>query len=190
MDYLISIIIGIFVGIFPNHFLFEKLFPHGNNEKNRMQSITLILLDIIKGLLIVLLTKYFMNFDFLNIILALIIGTLFHSFFQEFKFQKREGHTVALTGLALIIPSIILIWFIIWLISFAYKKNNNFSLPSATFLTGLLAVTSANIFNNKYWLTDPLASSEKEFIILVGLLFIVIISSQIDRIKSYFLKVK
>ncbi|VAX26431.1 hypothetical protein MNBD_IGNAVI01-78 [hydrothermal vent metagenome] len=190
MDYFIIVVIGFFIGIFPNHFLFEKLFPPDKHENNRIRTLIPILLDLIKGLLIVFLTKYLLNFDFLNIMLALIIGTLFHSFFQEFKFQRREGQTVALAGLSLFIPLIVLIWIIIWLISFAYKRNKEFSLTSATFLTGLLGVTSSRIFNNEYWYSNPLAHSNNEFKILITILFILILSSQIDKIKAFYFKDK
>ena len=186
MNYLISIVVGIFIGIFPNHLLTSKL----ESDKNKVRILATFLLDVIKGLLIVVLIKFLFEYNFLNIILALIFGTLTHSFFQEFKFKRRESLTLALSGLVLVVPSLILIWLFIWIISYAYKRSNDFSLPSATFLTGLLAVTSANIFNNDYWYTDPVASSDKEFVILIGLLFIVIVNSQMDRIKSYFFKGK
>ncbi|NOX65529.1 MAG: hypothetical protein GXO85_06955 [Chlorobi bacterium] len=190
MDYLISIAIGILIGIFPSHFLFEKLFPSDKPEKNRLQILIPFLLDIIKGLFIVFLAKHLLNFDFLNIMLSLIVGTLFHSVFQEFKFQIREGQTVALAGLFLFIPIIVLIWIIIWLISFAYKRNKEFSLTSATVLTGLLGVTSSRIFNNEYWYSNPLAHSNNEFKILIGILFTLILTSQIDKIKAYYFKDK
>jgi len=190
MDYLISIIIGIIIGIFPSHFLVNKLFPEGNSNNLKTSIIITILLDIVKGLLLISITKLLFGFDFLNILLALLFGVLSHSFYQGFKFQRSESLTVTLSGLLLIVPLLVLVWIGIWIISFVYKRDINFSLPSATFLTGLLAVTSANIFNNDYWYTYPVARSDKEFIILIGLLFIVVINSQINRIKSYFFKGK
>ncbi len=189
MDYFISIVIGTLIGIFPNNFITEKLLRAGKSGEKYNIIIT-IFLDIVKGVIIVTVTKFLLEFDFLNILIALIAGTFIHSFFQEFKIKRRESITVALSGLTLIIPLLVIIWIIIWIISFAYKRNNNFSLPSATFLTGLLAVTSANIFNNEYWRTEPVANSDKEFIILIGLLFIIVVNSQMDRIKSYFSKGK
>ena len=190
MDYIFSIVIGFIIGLIPNYYLDARISVLLKFKNNWTQKTTSVLLDIIKGMLIILITKYLLNYEFTSIILSLIIGALTHSFLQGLKLKSRNGQFVALGGLSIFLPALVLFWIIIWVISFIYKKNINFSLISATFLTGLVAITSSEILNKEYWYSNPTADSDAEFAILVGILFAALVLTQIDNFKSFILTEK
>jgi len=190
MDYFIGILIGFLIGLIPNYSLNARISLLLKFKNNWTQKTTSVLLDIIKGMLIILITKYFLNYEFTSIILSLISGVLTHSFLQGFKLNSRNEQFVALGGLSIFLSALVLFWIIIWLISFIYKKNADFSLISATFLTGLVAITSSEILNKEYWYSIPTADSDTEFAILVGILFAALVLTQINNFKFFFLKEK
>ncbi len=190
MDFFISISIGLIFGLIPNYFLSAQISTLLKIENNWGRKSISFFSDAAKGIIIILLTKYLFSFSFMLLMLSLIIGVLAHSFFQGFKLRTRNGQFVALGGLSIFLPVVVLFWIIIWVISFIYKRNGDFSLISATFLTGLLSITSSEVLNNEYWYSDPTAASDMEFIILIGILFTLLLLTQIDKFKSYFLKGK
>ena len=189
MNYFVSILIGTIIGLIPNYFLSERLFVLFKIENNKKKLLVSFLLDLLKGLLVVLVTKYLLSLGFTPIIISLLTTVLSHSFIQGLKLQRAEGQNVALGGLSIFLPMVVLIWLTIWIISYLYKKNISFSLISSTFLTGLLSVTSSDILNDEYWRSNPTADSDSEFSIFIGLLFTLLLLTQIDKFKSYFQKV-
>ena len=188
MDFIIDIVIGFIIGLIPNYSIGARISLLLKFKNNWTQKTISALLDIIKGMLIILITKYFLNYEFISIILSLIIGVLTHSFLQGLKLKSRNDQFVALGGLSIFLPALVLFWIIIWVISFIYKKNIDFSLISATFLTGLVGITSSEVLNKEYWYSNPTADSDTEFAILVGILFTALVLTQIDKFKSFFQK--
>lgn len=190
MDNFIGISIGLIFGLFPNCTLKEHICKLLKLD-NKWGPISIsFFLDIIKGMLIILISKYLLNFEFTTLILSLLFGVLAHSFFQGFRLNARNGQFVALGGLLFFLPAVVFFWIIIWTISFIYKKNTDFSLISATFLTGVVCITSSDILNSEHWYSNPTAGSDTEFAILVGLLFSLLLLTQIDKFKCFFQKGK
>lgn len=190
MDYFIVIPIGFLIGIVPNYFLNTWFYTLLKLENNWVQKSISFVSDIIKGMLIILLSKYFLNFEFIPVMLSLITGVLAHGFLQGFILKARNGQFVALGGLSIFLPVVVFFWMIIWAISFIYKKNMDFSSISATILTGLVSITSSDILNNENWYSNPTADSDTEFGIFVGILFILLVFTQIDQFKIFFPKGK
>lgn len=190
MDYFISISISFLIGLIPNYFFNTWISGLLKLEKRWGQIFISFLSDIIKGMLIILISKYLLNFEFIPLMLSLITGVLAHSFLQGFKLKSRNGQFVALGGLSIFLPSVVVFWIFIWAISFIYKKNADFSLISATILTGLVGITSSDVLNSAHWYSNPTADSDTEFAILVGILFILLVITQIDKFKSFFQKGK
>ncbi len=190
MEYLISTILGFLIGITPQYIFTRKNLESNIFNTDLSQNVVRILFELLKGILLVFVIKEILEFEFMHIMIGLIIVTLSHSLIEGFKYKIREGQFVAIGGLLLLIPSVPLIWAVIWLVSYIYKRNFNFSLISSTFLTGLLCATSSRMFNSEYWYTNPTAESNLEFIFLTGMLFGIVLFTQIDNFKSYFLRNK
>ncbi|MEN8191602.1 MAG: glycerol-3-phosphate acyltransferase [Bacteroidota bacterium] len=190
MIYLIFILIGAIIGLFPSSYFTNRFFQEKKVNNKIIQMFSSIFIDLLKGALIVYIIKFLMDSTFIEIQLSLISGVISHCFFQGFKFQTIDGNIFALGGLLMFIPTISIIWIIIWTISFIYKRNINFSIISSAFLTGLLSITSSYILNNDYWFTHPTADSDIVFKITIGILFVIIIVSELSNIKAYFGKEK
>ena len=181
MQLILSIFAGIIIGIIPFKPEYFKLIKNKKVEK-----IVFEIINFIKGLLLVVILKPLFNYEFSYILIGLITSLVVNSFFQGFKFKLYEGHFLTFGGLLVVVPTIDLIWLIIGLIAFIYKRNFVFSFISSTFLTGLLSITSSRIINNVYWFTDPTASTNINFQILIGVLFTLTLLSQIKFVRLYF----
>ena len=188
MDYVITLLTGLLIGIIPSSTFTKNIIIKMKFKGDFSNKTISFIFDLTKGVVIVIISKYFFNFDFIGIMISLIIGVLSHGFIQGFKFITVEGQFLALSGLSIFLPIVVLVWMTIWLISFAYKRMANFSLVASTMLTGLVSVTSPNILNNEYIFSNPAANSGLEFSIFVGLLFTFVLLTQFDKFKSYIYK--
>ena len=184
MIYFIAIIVSFLIGVAPNSYVINIL----NYDKSWKVKVVTISVDLLKGMSIVILNKYLFNFEFIGIVVSLLLCFISHSLFQGLKLKLRNGHFILLAGLSLFLPIIVILWGLIWLISFAYKRNRDFSLLASSILTGLVSITSSDVLNNAYWYSNPLAISNVEFSILVGLIFSTLFATQIYNFRTYYLK--
>ena len=184
MQIFISILLGVIVGFVPNK---NK---HNLNIERVPRKYFYEAVNLLKGTILVLFLKLVLNFELEPILIAMFFGLICSSFFNRFKFEITPGHFFVFGGFLFLIPLINLIWVIIWMIAFIYKKSIEFSFISSTLLTGLLSVTSSEVLNNEYWYTSPLTSNTLYFQILIGLLFALTIVSQLEYIQIYFGKTK
>lgn len=198
MEYILSFIIGYLAGSFPTAYLLLKkskgldITQNGSGNvgainsyrvtKSKFIAISVFIIDLLKGLAAVYFISLLIDrrFDFMMIGL---IGAVFsHCYSPWIKFKGGRGlATAAGGGLILSIP-ILTIWAVIWIIAFIFRRNIYFGNFTATLLTCLLSLTSAEILM-KY--TNPAANSQLEFGILVSLLFIIILTKHIKPIKEY-----
>ncbi len=183
MQILVAIILGFVIGFISTNKV-------ANNTSKAFSKYITEAVNILKGIILVLFLKFIFNFEFELILIALIFGLIVNSFFNGFKFEIKPGHFFAFGGLLFLIPAVDLIWLFIWVIAFIYKNSLDFSFISSTFLIGLLSVTSSEMLNNEYWYTSPLASTNLNFQILLGVLFTITFISQLDLIRTYFGKTK
>ncbi len=115
-----------------------------------------------------------------------LIGAVFsHCYSFWINFKGGRGLATAAGGAILISIPILGLWILLWLISFAFRKNVHFGNFSATLLTGALSFSSSEIMN-KY--TNPSADSNLEFSIFVSSMLLIILIKHIKPIKEYFKK--
>ncbi|MEG8947062.1 glycerol-3-phosphate acyltransferase [Rosettibacter firmus] len=199
MSYIFSALIGIIIGSFPTAYLILKKIKNiditkagtGNvgamNSFEVTQSRTLGLLvfiiDFLKGFLTVYIVKNLFGNEFSIIMISLIGAVFSHCFSFWIKFRGGRGLATAAGGASLLSLPILGIWILLWLISYAFRRNIHFGNFSATLLTGALSFSSSEIMN-KY--TNPSANSNLEFSILVSLMLLIILIKHIKPIKEYF----
>lgn len=185
MHFLLAIVLASIIGFIT--------IPKGLSQRIDCNSFKIIYYEstnFLKGLILVGILKFILQYEFELILSALIFGLTISSFLKGFNFKISYSHYFTFGGLLLIVPVIDLIWFIIWMLAFAYKRNLIFSYISSTMLTGLVGVTSSEILNNIYWYTWPVASTDLYFKILIGVLFSITLISQWEYISTYFDKTK
>lgn len=201
MNYILSALIGIIIGSFPTAYVILKKLKNiditqegtGNVgamnsydiTKSKLIGLLIFIIDLLKGFLSVYLAKFLFEDEFSIMMVALIGAVLSHCFSFWIKFKGGRGLATAAGGALILSIPILGIWILLWLISYAFRRNIHFGNFSATLLTGALSFSSSEIMN-KY--TNPPAASNLEFSILVSLMLLIILIKHIKPIKEYFLQ--
>ncbi len=149
----------------------------------KLLGVTVFVIDALKGALAVKLALLFFGNEFLFGTVALFGAVTGHCFSAYIKFKGGRGLATAFGGALLIAPQVPLLWAVLWIIAFVYKKNVHFSNASATFLLILLVIFSGKTIA-KYSLLRP--ASVYEFTVLVSIILFVILIKHFKPIKDYF----
>lgn len=198
MEYLLSFVLGIVLGSFPTAYIFLKKFKQiditesGSGNVGAMNSFRLskskslgllvFLIDFLKGLATVFLIGIIFGDIFLLKIIGLIGAVLSHCYSFWIKFKGGRGLATAAGGALLISYPALIVWAVMWLIAFAFRRNIHFSNFTATLLTTVLAYTSADVLNR---LSNTPAEISIEFSIPVSIVLIIILTRHIEPIKNY-----
>lgn len=199
MEYFASIAIGYLLGSIPTGYLILKkshkldITENGSKSngagnfyrvsKSKSLSILVLLIDALKGAGAVYFTKLFAGDIFLFPMIALIAAVLAHCYNPWLKFKGGRGLATAFGGGLLLSYLSLILWVVLWLIAYIFKKNIHFANFSATLLLGALSFSSARVLNG---LTTPPAAENIIFSITVALLMLIILSKHIIPIKEYF----
>ena len=101
MDYVVTLLTGLLIGIIPSSTITKNIIVKMKFKGDLSNKTISFIFDLTKGVVIVLISKYFFNFDFMGIMISLIIGVLSHGFIQGFNFITVEGQFLALSGLSI-----------------------------------------------------------------------------------------
>jgi len=202
MEYLLSLVIGFIIGSVPTEVIVSNIFRNNNQNKSDSNNIKetktpesfdsifsriiLFTLNFLKGTISILLVKNILEDQFIFSAITLNSVILGDCYSPWIKFRGGRGLTTAAGGILFIAPSLLLIWSLFWALSFLFKKNINFSNITASFLTAIITVTSADILNQEKWLTNPAASNDFEFGTIFLIIFVIILSKHYDSLKTYF----
>ncbi len=203
MEIAVSVITGLLVGSFPTAYLALKLtkgvdirhegsknigaFNSYSVSKSKLIAASVLLVDLLKGALSVYIPKLIYGDVFIYPILGLIAAVTTHCYCPWLKFKGGRGLATAAGGALVLSIPIFIIWVVLWLISFLFRKNIHFANFAATILTAAISVTSGNILN-KY--TNPPAESVGTFTVTVVLMMLIILSKHIQPIKEYLITQK
>lgn len=169
MQYLISIIIGYFLGSIPTAFLVLKkkgidITRTGSGNvgamntfevsRSRLLGFFVFAVDFLKGLLSVILIKWLYPDEFIYPALSLLFAVFSHCFNPWINFKGGKGLATAAGGTILLLPYLLFGWILIWILSFAYKKDILLSNILATPLTLLLVLGKPELAA-KYALNQP-----------------------------------
>ncbi len=202
MNYIISILIGYLLGSIPTAYLIVKqskqidISQNGSKNigalnsyevsKSKLIGITVLLIDFAKGAASALFTALLFGESFELQTLAVTFAVFSHCYSPWLKFKGGRGLATAAGGASFVVPIILILWLVIWLISFAFRRNIHFSNVVATILVGALAFSSADVINSAAWLTDPPAETNLLFALLTCAMMLIILSRHIEPIKEYF----
>ncbi|MBZ0182150.1 MAG: glycerol-3-phosphate acyltransferase [Melioribacteraceae bacterium] len=198
MEYLIIALFSYLIGSFPTAFVLLKkvkqidITQNGSGNVGALNSyevsnskligVTVLLIDALKGLGIVYLSKILFGNDFLTGSISLLFGVTGHCFSPWIKFKGGRGLATAAGGSLILAPAILILWLLFWLLAYLFRKNIHFGNITATILTGLLSLSSSDILN-KY--SIPPADENFLFGVSVMLLMIVIFIKHINPLKEY-----
>jgi glycerol-3-phosphate acyltransferase PlsY len=141
-------------------------------------------IDLLKGLTSVFLVKYFIGNDFIYIMVALNAAVLAHCFSPWINFKGGRGLATAGGGSLIISIPVLIIWLILWVVSFIIPRNIHLSNISATILTAVFSFTPALSMNR---FSSPHAASNLEYGFMVGTLMMIILVKHYDPMKKLLL---
>ncbi|MBN2572448.1 MAG: glycerol-3-phosphate acyltransferase [Ignavibacteriales bacterium] len=158
MSYVISALIGFILGSLPTAYLLTKkvkgidITKEGSKNvgafntydvtKSKLLGIIVFIIDFAKGFFAVLIVIILFPSDPILPMLALFCAVLSHCFNVWIKFKGGRGLATTAGGLIIVSIPVLCLWLLLWVISFAYKKNIIFSNFVTTFLVGILCITN------------------------------------------------
>ncbi len=197
MQYLISVIIGYLLGSIPTAYLLLKLTKgidirkngSGNvgaynsiiTSKSKFIGLIVLLVDFSKGLLAVYLINYFYQDIFLLPAIGICVAVFSHNYNPWLKFKGGRGLATAAGGSTALFPFLLLVWCVLWVIAFLFKRNIIIANVSATILSILLVISTIKIAV-KY--TYPPTISNFELILFTTILMSLILIKHIIPFKD------
>src|SRR5690606_27691914 len=139
--------------------------------------ILVLLIDALKGLLSVYLPLLFLNLEFVFPALSLLFAVFSHCYNPWLGFKGGRGLAAAAGGSLLLFPFLLVVWLVLWLMTFLLKKDIIFANCAATILS-LLIIFSSPQSAIKY--TFPHAESISSMLLLSSGLLIIIFNKHID----------
>lgn len=192
MDILISSIIGYFIGSFPTAFLILKynngldIRKEGSGNVGTLNSfevtnsklvgLSVLIIDVVKGILSVILVKILISDLFFLQMLALLFAVFGHCYSVWLKFKGGRGLATAFGGLLLLSPIIAAIWFVVWKISHKLIKDIHLANVLASTSVIILAIIFSSSINN---LSFVKAETSFTFTFSVSLLMLIILSTHV-----------
>lgn len=200
MNYLILAIIGFLLGSIPTAFILLRILNKTNilevGSRNvgaynayeitgsRLIGNVIFIIDALKGVASVYIAKEFFPVDFMYPMTALFFSVLGHCFSPWIKFKGGRGLAAAAGGSLIFIPSIPIIWVVIWIVAYLFKKNIHFGNISATILTMAVVLTTSDVLNQVKYASPP-ADKDITFALSVTLILLLIMLKHIDPLKEY-----
>lgn len=203
MTYFISAILGYLLGSIPTAYLLLKkshevditelgsknvgamnAYEVTNSKKN---GIIVFLIDFLKGTAAYFAAKYLIDDTYSIIVTAIAFTVLGHCFSIWIKFKGGRGLATAAGGLIFLAPSVFVVWSILWIFTYIYKRNIHFSNLVASLFTAITSFTSVKVLSN---FTYPTSEKHLYFSLSVSIIMLIILIKHYNPLKQYFLSSK
>jgi glycerol-3-phosphate acyltransferase PlsY len=196
MEYLVSSLIGYFLGSYPTAFLLLKkkgidITQAGSGNVGAMNSyevtnsktigLIVLLIDYMKGLLSVYLVGLIYPNSFVLQGLSMVFSIFSHCFNPWINFNGGRGLATAAGGITLISYPFLFVWLILWFITFLLKKNILFSNIAATLLSLLIIFNNSELFI-KY--SSRKADNPESIVLVMTMGLLIIFIKHIDPLKD------
>lgn len=197
MHFIISLLIGYLIGSFPTAYIVIKKYRKiditaagtGNVgamnsydvSKSKLIGIVVFLIDFVKGMLPVLILKFFGYNNFAVLSVSLLACIFAHCYNPWLNLKGGRGLASAAGGTAIIFPFILVVWSILWLIFYLFKKDITIANVTASIMSLIITMISSEIAI-KYAFPKP--ESESILIIFCVGLFILILSKHTEPLQE------
>lgn len=197
MNYLLSSLIGYFLGSFPTAYVILQkshgidITKSGSGNVGAMNSyevtnskitgLLVLFIDALKGLLSVYLVILIYPGNFTLPAISLTFAILSHCFNPWLKFKGGRGLATSFGGSILIFPLLPIVWILIWSIVYLFRKEIIISNFAATISTFILILLSYNI-SLRY--SFPHADSVSSVLFFTTAMLIIIFIKHIDPLNE------
>lgn len=199
MNYIIAFLTGYLLGSIPTAYLLLKRLKQiditqtGSQNVGALNSyevseskligISVLAIDALKGILTVYILKEIYPEEFIIPAIGLTAAVFAHCYSPWIKFKGGRGLATGAGGAAFLAPVILIVWVILWVIAFIFKKNVHVGNIMATILTLALVITTSEVFM-KYSL--PPSNNKLEFIIPTAIMLIIILMKHWKPLLEWF----
>jgi len=203
MNYIFVSLIGYILGSIPTAYILLKyslgfdIREKGSKNVGALNSfqvsnskvigIITLLVDLGKGFLSVFIAKLIGGNEFMFPMLALIFAVIGHCYSPWLKFKGGKGLAVTAGGSIFFIPAILIVWVVLWIIAYLFKRDMYFGNISATILTAVIAVSSSDILA-KYSL--PQTANSTIYGWLIAFMMLIILTKHWEQIEIWFTQQK
>ena len=197
MNYLISSLIGYLLGSIPTGFLLLKksrgidIRNEGSGNvgaynsydvtKSKMIGLSVLLIDLLKGILSVLIIKFIYPGLFVFPALSLFFAVFSHCYNPWLNFKGGRGLATAAGGSMFLVPVLVAAWGILWVIFYISRKDILFANIAATIMSVLVVFNTGKIAV-KYSFPQP--NDESSLVLLSTSVLILIFIKHIDPLKE------
>ena len=203
MVILSSLLIGYILGSIPTAYLLLKkthgldIRDNGSGNVGAMNSyevtnskkigLIVFLFDAFKGWLSCLAAYHLIDKDFIYPMIALTSSVFAHCYSPWLKFKGGKGLATAAGGAFFISLPVLIVWGVIWLITFLISKNINVGNIFATLSSIIISFLIPGVMIN-YSFISP--DNNFTFSLSVSLLMLIIFSKHKNDIKDYIKSLK
>lgn len=201
MLYFLIFIIGYIIGSVPFSYLTLKFFHNKNILENgsgnagtlnsyivtKSVKSTIIVFtgDFFKGAAGILILRLVFEMDFIYLGIYTVSAILGHCYSVWIKFKGGRGLATAAGSVLFFTPVYLIVWAIIWIISYVYKKSVHFANIIATLFLGLSSIYTPSFFGNNF--LSPVREQNNLIISLFGaILSIIILSRHWESLSGMF----
>ena len=197
MNYFISSLIGYLLGSIPSGYLLLKksrgidIRKEGSGNvgaynsydvtKSKLVGLSVLLIDLLKGILSVIIIKFIYPDSFIFPALSLFFAVFSHCYNPWLNFKGGRGLATAAGGSLFLVPFLLVVWGILWVIFYIMRKDILFANIVATIMSILILFNSGNIAV-KYSFPKP--ADESSLIILSTSILILIFIKHIEPLKE------
>ena len=197
MEYLLSALIGYLLGSFPAAYILLKksrginITEEGSGNVGAMNSfevsnskaigLAVLIIDAFKGLLSVYIILLLFPINFMFPAVSLFFAVFSHCYNPWLGFKGGRGLATAAGGAALLFPFALIVWGLLWLAMYIFRKDILWANIWAIIMTLVIILTSSDIAV-KY--SFPHAGTRGELVLFSIALLIIIFVRHIEPFKE------
>jgi acyl phosphate:glycerol-3-phosphate acyltransferase len=197
MSYLLSAVIGYLFGSIPTAYLLIKkakgidirnegsgnvgAYNSFDVSKSKLVGISVLLIDLLKGIASVLIIKFIFPGSFTLPALSLFFAVFSHCYNPWIGFDGGRGLATAAGGALFIIPLLPIVWLILFFVFYALKKDILFANIIAIIMT-ILVVFSLIKIETKYSFPNP--EDESSLVLFSTSILVLIFIKHVEPLKE------
>lgn len=198
MEYLLSSLIGYLFGSLPSAYLLVKktrgidITKEGSGNvgaynsldvtKSKYIGISVLLLDLLKGIGSVLIPIFLFHNEFIYPALSLMFAVFSHCFNPWLQFKGGRGLATAAGGAIIIFPFLLVIWIVLWAIFYVMRKDIIFANIASTVFS-LFVVFGTSGIAIKY--ANPKPEDISALILVSSAILIIIFIKHIEPLIEF-----
>jgi len=203
MEYLLSSLIGYLFGSLPSAYLLVKktrgidITKEGSGNvgaynsldvtKSKYIGISVLLLDLLKGIGSVLIPIFLFHNEFIYPALSLMFAVFSHCFNPWLQFKGGRGLATAAGGAIIIFPFLLAIWIVLWAIFYVMRKDIIFANIAYTVFS-LFVVFGTSGIAIKY--ANPKPEDISALILVSSAILIIIFIKHIEPLIEFITELK